>query len=166
MGKQKSSIKLFFIGFVAAACFFAGCGGEGGGSASTSETPLTTSSHSRAEFVKLANGICETGADALLTEIGSYVKRHQGEGKGQDELLAQGVQAVFLPKMQAHIEEIRTLGAPSGDQQKVEALLASLQEAVDAADAGEVSSQAQLTKDFKRSAALAREYGLHACAYG
>jgi hypothetical protein len=164
-------IKNLFLWFslgltvVAAAGALAGCGGGGD---SASGTTLTTSSHSKAEYVKLANAICKKGREATLGKIGAFMEARNGgkESKAQDgNLFAKALQTIFLPAIQTQVEEIRSLGAPEGDEQQVEALLTALQEASDAHRQGTVKSQNVFEKDFKRSGELASKYGLDECSY-
>lgn len=135
-----------------------GCGGGGGDSTSgTTGTTVTTSSRSRTEFVKLANGICKRARVHLIYELGEYLKRHEGEGK-KKLTVPDAFRVVAIPKFPGQIEEIRSLGAPKGDEQQVEAFLAAMQKTVDA--------PSKLTfKELRREGQLARTYGLVDCAY-
>jgi hypothetical protein len=168
---KKTLIRGLFFGVlaVAAAGTLMGCGGgsdNGGGGAK--DTTVSTSSHSKAEFIKLANTICKKGKETTVGKLGPYLKSHGGETKvtpKSERIFAEALQVVFLPAVQTQIEEIRALGAPAGDEQKIEAFLSALQEATDAHREGAVRSQEVFTKDFKRSARLAQEYGLEYCAY-
>jgi hypothetical protein len=143
-----------------------GSGGQKGGSSGKSATP--SGGLSKAEFVKQANAICEKRKKQSLKKMAAYVKQHKG-GSGQPNpaLLVKAVKAVFIPGVETQIEEIRALGAPPGDEAKVEAFLASLEDGVDAvSEASGGSAVTGFGKSFKRSAKLAREYGLAGCAYG
>ncbi len=141
----------------------AGCGG---GSSSSS----TGGEISDAGFVKQANAICEEGKKQSLEEMSAYVKKHKGEGggSGQQTLgkLREAIQAVIVPAIQTQAEEIRALKAPEGDEAKVDAFLAALEEGVETAEEASGSSTAPFAQSFKRSAELAHEYGLDGCAYG
>lgn len=142
-----------------------GSSGRGGGSSGKSATP--SGGLSKAEFVKRANAICEKGKKQSLAKMAAYVKNEKG-GSGQPSpaLLVKAVKAVFIPGVETQIEEIRALGAPPGDEETVEAFLASLEEGVAAGEASGGSAAAAFGQSFKRSAKLAREYGLDGCAYG
>jgi hypothetical protein len=135
-----------------------GCGGGGSDStASTTNTTVTTSSRSRAEFVKLANGICKRARVHLIYEMGEYIKTHEGEGK-KTPTLPDAFRVVAIPKFPGQIEEIRSLGAPKGDEQQVEAFLAAMQQTVNAPP--------KLTfKKLRLEGALAQKYGLTDCVY-
>lgn len=140
---------------------------SGSGGKTSGETSTPSGGLSKAEFVKQANAICEQGKKQSLAKMAAYVKKQKG-GSGQPNpaLLVKAVKAVFLPGVETQIDEIRALGAPPGDEAKVEAFLAALEEGVNAADEGSGSPNAAFGQSFKRSAKLAREYGLDGCAYG
>lgn len=143
-----------------------GKSGSDSGKSGKSATP--SGGLSKAEFVNQANAICEKGKKQSLKEMAAYVKQHKG-GSGQPgpALIVKAVKAVFIPGVETQIEEIRALGAPPGEEAKVDAFLAALEEGVEAAgEASGGSAGAAFGQGFKRSAKLAREYGLNGCAYG
>jgi hypothetical protein len=147
-----------------------GGGGESTGTASAGgnkETTAHSSSLSKAEFVKQANAICTREKTKGLEAMGAYAKQHRGAATGQAkiELIGEAIQKVFLPSVQSQVNQIRALGAPAGDEQEVEALLDSLEEAVEKASQGTASS-ARFGQAFASSGKLAREYGLSDCVYG
>ena len=150
-----------------------GGSGKSGGSSGTSGSPsgkgaTPSGGLSKTEFVKRANAICEKGKKQSLGKMQAYVKREAGGSKqASPALLVKAIKAVFIPGLETQIEEIRALGAPPGDEETVEAFLASLEEGVDAVnEASGGSAGAAFGQSFKRSGKLAREYGLNACAYG
>jgi hypothetical protein len=129
------------------------------------ETPEAPSSPAKAAFVKRANTICTKGYVKGLKKVNAYVKAHTKSGQPKPEQFIKAYQAALLPAVQSQIDEIRALGAPPGDEQQVEAFLAAMEEAVDTAGQGRVSSLPRFEASFERSAKLARGYGLSACAY-
>jgi hypothetical protein len=155
---KRSLITTIYLGAIAIAAIgvLVGCGGAGDNG--SSDTTITTSSHTKAEFIKLADGICKRERERVIAEFAAYVQQHEGKGKAKPEVINDAFATVVLPEIKHQIEEIRSLGAPKGDEQQVEELLSSLQEAVDAGNRF-------VAGDFKRSARLARAYGLESCAY-
>jgi hypothetical protein len=144
-------------------------GGASGESGSSGGKAAPGGEISDAGFVKRANTICEEGKKQSLEEMSAYVKKHKGEGgSGQQAIgkLRQAIQAVIVPAIQTQAEEIRALKAPKADEAKVDAFLAALEEGVETAEQASGSSTAPFAQSFKRSAELAREYGLDGCAYG
>jgi hypothetical protein len=140
----------------------ASCGGDSSdasgdeGSASTDVT-VTTSSYSKAEYIKLANKICDRERARIVSEIGDYLSEHEGE-KTYEQLAEDAAEAVAVPVIAGKIEELEALGAPPGDEKKIEAFLVAMWEAVDTSDGFKGN-------DFKRSADMARTYGIDECAY-
>jgi hypothetical protein len=184
VGRHSITGLCLLAGVIAAVVAVAGCGGgssssagettsaageASGKSASSSGKAAPGGEISDAGFVKRANTICEEGKKQSLEEMSAYVKKHRGEGgSGQQAIgkLRQAIQAVIVPAIQAQAEEIRALKAPKADEAKVDAFLAALEEGVETAEQASGSSTAPFTQSFKRSAELAREYGLDGCAYG
>jgi hypothetical protein len=151
-------ISLAVVALLASAALAACGGGDDNAGASGSDQTVTTSSHSKAEFVKLANRICDRDRTQLATKLGVYLQQHENEGKSERELAGDAMAAVLLPVLAVQVEEIRALGAPSGDEKTVEELLAALQAAVDKGNALD-------PEDLRPSAKLARAYGVSSCAY-
>jgi hypothetical protein len=149
-----------------------GTAGTGGGAEAKSgngSAAEAASSLSKSEFVEKADAICNRDKRQGLAEMSTYVKEKGAESaspQAKIALLREALQAVFLPKVQDQIDEIRALGAPQGDEQEVEAFLAALQEGLDAASKAATPTNALFGQSFKRSGELARAYGLTACAYG
>jgi hypothetical protein len=162
VGKSLIRSTLLVIAPLAVAGALAGCGGGGEAAAGTT---VTTSSHSKAEFIKLASAICDRDRASLSPELERYMQQHGGAAKTKSEALAEAIQAIFIPKAEAQVDEIRAIGAPRGDEQQVERFLVATEEAVAAAREARSPTESQLGEYFKRSAALASEYGLDHCAY-
>jgi hypothetical protein len=155
----KTRVVAVVVTVLLATVLLAACGGDGNeGSTATSQPTIATSSRSKAEFLKLANGICNRERTRLVTEVGEFLREHKGNGKKQNELIAEAMATILLPQLETQIAEIRALGVPRGDQKQVEAILAAFQGAVDAKDHFELA-------DLRPSAKLARAYGLQSCAY-
>jgi hypothetical protein len=148
-----------------------GGSGSSGGASGKSESQGGKSAPggeiSDAGFVKRANEICEEGKKGSLKKISAYMKKHRsGSNEPNLEALKEAVQKVVLPGIETQAEEIRALKAPKADEAKVDAFLAALEEGVETAEEASGSSTAPFGQSFKRSAGLAREYGLDGCAYG
>jgi hypothetical protein len=159
------SLLIKSLGSIAVAIAVALLVGCGGGSSSGATTTVTTSSHTKAEYIKLANALCKRGKEALLGEISAYMKTHNGPNTDAKKVFVAAVQADLLPAVQKQAEELRKLGAPQGDEKRIEALLAALESAATAHRTGPVPPEEVFIKDFERSAKLASEYGLENCSY-
>lgn len=144
-----------------------GGGGESAGKSAPAGKSTPGGEISDSEFVKRANAICEEGKKQSLEKMSAYVKKHGGGSGGQKlAQLKEAILAVVVPAIRTQAEEIRALGVSGGDEAKVDAFTAALEEGVEAAEQAKGSSTAPFGQSFKHSAELAHEYGLSGCAYG
>ncbi|MFL5834491.1 MAG: hypothetical protein ACJ76B_11015 [Solirubrobacterales bacterium] len=135
-----------------------GCGGgDDDGTAAADE--VTTSTLSKAEFVKKANSICVKKSQDLLEEMREFADEPAGASAQE------AIQQLWPPALRDEAEEIRSLGAPEGGEAKVEAYLASLEKVT-----GEI--EAKMPKDiFKLQEILmgvnsaAAAYDLESCEF-
>ena len=146
----------------------AGCGGSGGsggdgGNGSTgastttgpSKVDVTTSSLSKAAFLKQANAICTRGVERVQKAFSS---------EASEAAQAEAV-AAFTAMVGEAVGEIQQLGAPKGDEAAVQATLTALQKAVDTSEEESASTLERLAALFRKSDALAGSYGLNACVF-
>jgi hypothetical protein len=136
----------------------AGCGGSANGE-EAGAAPMT-----KAEFIKKADAICEETDKAQEAAQRTFEKKFP-EADSSPRWEEKFVQVVGLPPIQSAAEEIGDLPVPSGDEEKVGAIVDGLEEAVDEARAEPGSmlgkgSVGPFTDVFK----LAQDYGFKACA--
>ena len=142
-----------------------GCGDDSDSDAA--DGSIETSSLSKAQFVKRANAICVKGNKKVVARLGAYLGKNASKKQGEEELNADAAKAVIVPEIESQIEEIRALGAPSGDEEQIEAFLVAQQEALDSlSSAKRVSFTEELNKTFEEAGDLAVEYGISNCNYG
>jgi hypothetical protein len=140
-----------------------GCGGSDDDSTATSASgadasvTVETASISKAEWAKQAGKICTEGLAPALGQVQKAI----ATGKGVEK-----VEAAVLPVVEGWIDELAALGAPKGEEAKVEAFLTALQGDLEEAQAKPSSSMEQLAKTFKESGDAARENGIETCALG
>src|SRR5436305_10650421 len=138
----------------------AGCGG---GSDSSSES----SSMTKAQFIKQADAICAKGNEENETEFEEFAKE-KGLSEKKEPTKAQQEEAIseiVAPGVRKQIEKIDALGAPEGDEGKVEAMVAAVEEGVDEIE----ENPASLTEGknpLAKGSKLAKEYGLKTCGEG
>jgi hypothetical protein len=116
---------------IAAFALVAGCGGGSTARSSESTPPVTTSSLSKAEYVKAADAGCVKKKKGLLESASDYLGKRVSEGVERRVALADLGRAVMLPSVEAEVAVIRKLGAPAGDEGEIEAILAAEQQAID-----------------------------------
>jgi hypothetical protein len=144
------------VGVFAIGALVAGCGG---GDSTGSGTALT-----KAEFISQGDAICEKGNEEI--ESGSEEFAEENEIDTQNPTTAQQeelVSDVIVPNLNKQAEEIDALGAPSGEEAEVEAIV----EAVETG-AGEIEDEpGQLvegnTTSFDKANKLASEFGFKVC---
>ena len=129
----------------------------GCGSSNSSSSTASTAALSKPAFLAKANAICKQGSQkqqAAQSALGKEPSQAQ---------VTTYVSNSFAPNVQAQIDGVRALGAPSGDQATVTNMLDIAQ-----ADLDKVKSNPALltgnTDQFANFAKLAHPYGLTACA--
>jgi hypothetical protein len=140
----------------AAAVLVTGCGGGG----DSTEPTLTTSSLTRAQYIKQGNEVCKEGLQGFKEAVALLAKK-PAESKAEKEefIVNKG-----LPPYQQMVEQLRDLGAPAQDKAKVQAILDSYDMELKAieADPGKAFSGEPSFAEAKKQAV---SYGLVACNF-
>jgi hypothetical protein len=130
--------------------FAAGCG------SSSNSSSTSTASLSKPEFLAKANAICKAGNQkqgAAQSALGNNPSAAQ---------ITNYANSTAIPSIQAQIDGVRALGAPSGDEATVMNMLDMAQ-----ADLNKVKADPTLlagnTDPFADFAKVAHPYGLTAC---
>jgi hypothetical protein len=139
------------MGLLALACvaLAAGCG------SSDSEETLT-----KAEFVKQAGAICEKSQEERGKAVAAVAENANPKGnvqKQQEQVIRKA-----LPTYEEAARQIEELGAPEGQEEKVEALVEAMDEAAERAMA---DPHTAMTSNifFREADKLAEEYKLSGC---
>ena len=130
------------------ALLVAGCGGS-------SEEALTKS-----EFVKQGNAICAVAAKEREKAI-FEVANNANPSRSQQEVREEAVEA-GIPVYEEATEQIADLGAPKGDEAKVEAVVEAMEEAAAKVNANPQSAFSG-DRTFGKANKAAESYGLDAC---
>jgi hypothetical protein len=154
-------------GFTAAAVLAAlgvlvGCGGSGGAPTGS------TSSLTKAQFLKRANAICARGGDEFGRGDVAFWKRHGGSRTNPSQALTNELQlTVLLPIRKEELRQIRALGTPQGDEKYVEKMLAAWEEGIQTGEE-EPSRLDSAGPDyaFYRTYSMGIDYGLAKCWLG
>jgi hypothetical protein len=135
-----------------------GDGQDGGGS---------TASSSKEEFIKQAGAACSQESKNLLVDMTDYFESRQSRGLPEKALIAKAIKATLAPVVEAEIAAIRELGAPTGDEARVEAMLtaqeAGLERLTALKQASDLGDAEVLFEDATR---MLEAYGLKACTAG
>lgn len=134
-----------------------GCGGD---SASSSDQELT-----KAQFVRKANTICTQKGAQIKVEGGRIIRA--GNAHGAD-VQARIMDQIIVPNLQAEIRELDALEGPAADRQRIDGIVAAIQQSVDrlrSAPPIDASSSFKETHPYRPGEELAAEYGLTACGH-
>lgn len=154
----RGSIALI-VAAVAAALLIAGCGGGSGSD--------STSSISKEEFIAKADAICKKGNERMEDDLYRFLRKSRVNGtlrKPSVEDNEKFIITVLTPNLRREIKEVKALGAPAGDEDRVDAIVAALEEGLETAE-DKPETVAAGTSDivFGIASRLAGEYGLETC---
>jgi hypothetical protein len=140
---------------VALAALVAGCGGGGD---TTDETVTLT----KAEFIEQGDAICKEANEENEAEAEEFAEENGFTlEKASKDQLEEAVAEVLVPSLNQQMEELDNLGAPKGDEDQVEEIIVSVEDAADEIedDPGLVFEETTLDKSNK----LAKAYGFKVC---
>jgi len=163
---------MMLAGVMAMAVVAAGCGSSssdstsassGDTAASTGDTTVTTSALSKAELIKQGDAICTKGNKSIETEANEFAEENNVNTKKPTQAQKEEViTEVVAPGVRKQGEEIAELGAPSGDEPEVEAIVAAVEGGAD-----ELEEDPKLLIEGKNPLAkgskLAASYGFKVC---
>ena len=130
-----------------------GCGGD----------EEATASITRSEFLQQGNAICRRGElerGKLLTGAEKLVKPGEELGKAGKEKLILTAAVNPYRKM---TKELKELGAPEGEEEKVEAIIEAMEEAAQKAEDDPLLALESIAP-FAKANKLNQEFGLTNCA--
>ncbi|MGB7588773.1 MAG: hypothetical protein WBM00_08700 [Solirubrobacterales bacterium] len=156
---------------LAAATMVAATAGGCGGGGSTSEPSeggngdaITTSSLSKAQYISRASAACQRQQEKIGLRVIAFEKQHPSGGARTPKIYAEEVKAVWLPMVEGEIRALHELGAPAGDEAKIEAMLAADEASVArAASLKRIKSLEAAAGLFSRAGEMLRAYGLEKC---
>jgi hypothetical protein len=138
----------------------AGCGSSDDSTDSTSSSSLT-----KAEFLKQGNAICAKGEKELNEEFEKFAEEENlSENKQPTKAqLTKATEEVFLPIIKEQVEGIRDLGAPSGEEEQVDEVVTAAEEALEKGEEDPASLANEKEDPFADANKLANDYGLTKC---
>lgn len=125
-----------------------GCGGGGGQIA-------------KAEFLHEGNAICRATIQTL-TEEGRETFS-EAELKGTNAAGVPFVLGTYVPEFRAEVRKLRALGAPSGDEARVGAILKAIEGLIEEAQDEPRRIVHETVNRYEKPQALAKRYGLDEC---
>lgn len=143
-------------GICAVMLVVAGCGGG-------SDSSTSTSSISKAVFIKKTDAVCTQGNKRMEIAFAHFLEENKNvrhPSKSDYEAL---VGKVLVPNVKREIKEIRKFGAPSGDEDRVNGFLEALEEGIEVAERDPKVVVSSSEAVFGIPSRLAKEYGLEVC---
>ena len=141
---------------IALAAIAAGCG------SSSDDSTDATVTLTKVEFIKQGDAICKKNNEQSEKEAEEFAEENGFDLEKPDKgKLEEAISEVLVPSLNQQAEEIGALGAPEGDEEKVEEIVVSLEDAASEIedDPGSVFAGGPLKKPAK----LAGEYGFKVC---
>lgn len=157
MGIRATAV--IIVGLFAAGLVWAGCGGS-----SDSSSEVTASSLSKAQFIKQADAACKKGEEEVQSDFKAFASENENLANPTEDQFSELIETVLVANVEQELEDIRALGAPSGDEEKVEAILAAREEGVEEAEAQPKRAVESSLAGFEKANGLAKAYGLEACS--
>jgi hypothetical protein len=143
------------VGLVLAAC------------GSSNDNSTTTTALSKPAFLKQGNAICKKG-NQQINKVGNqtFTKKKYPNGPPPKSVQVKFATDTVIPSVQSQINGIKALGAPKGDEAKVNAIVTSAQGALDQAKKDPTVLLQNGPGPFKATNKLAKAYGLTVCGSG
>jgi ABC-type glycerol-3-phosphate transport system substrate-binding protein len=148
------------VGLVAA-----GCGSSDDGTGSTGGSETATASITKPELIKQGDAICEKGNQTIEDEADEFAEENgidieNPSTSEQEEVVAD----VIAPSIQVQAEEIGALGAPSGEEDEVGAIVSAVEAAAEEAEENPSALvEGEGAGPFAEANELAKEYGFKVC---
>jgi hypothetical protein len=154
---SRPAFQMLLVLAVALTGVASGCGRGDDGSDSSSADALP-----KAVFIKRADAICEKADKVQEAGLQRALAKAEGSlAKAEEDKL---VSSVGLPPIQTEAEELAELGAPSGDEEKVEAIVEGIEAAIEKAGENPHSVTGKAGNPFNQVDELARAYGFKVCS--
>jgi|GEM_PF-3179629 len=140
----------------------AGAGGGGGGEppAEGTGSNLKPTSESKREFVKKATAVCKKQQKAMQAQARKFIKNASRTFVKVNQ--RRFVERVLAPGLEAEASALRELGAPQGEEEQVEAVIAAVGLMAEKARR-DPPSYFENAAVFKEAAKVPAAYGLNAC---
>jgi hypothetical protein len=146
---------VFVVVAMIVALAVAGCG---------SDSSSSSGSISKEKFVASADAICKRGTERLQKAIFAALKNPRNLAKVSKAEQVKIVTTAMVPNVSREAKELRALGVPDGDEEKVDAMITALEEGVETAERDPEAVIKSSDAVFGISSRIAAEYGLKACS--
>jgi hypothetical protein len=154
-------LTLLLAGVMALGVIAAGCGSSDDGTDTTDVTVTIT----KDQLIAQGDRICKQGDQEIEEGFESYAEENDipKNQEPSDEQGVELVETVIVPSIKTQAELIRGIGIPEGDEDEVEAMLDSLDEAVAEAEENPESLFDEKSDPFGDPNQRAEDYGFKVC---
>ena len=158
---MRATLKYLLAAAIAVFVAFAvGCGSSGDDSGSTSSTAVAIS---KPAFIKQGGEICDKADARQAADYKDFLKENgKDESKAREEEV---VREVGLPAIELEVEELREIGAPSGDEEEVSAILDEVEAAIRQSEKEPLNVYDAGKNPFTAPEGKAAKYGLKQCGF-
>jgi hypothetical protein len=153
-------------GLLALGLLVAGCGSsDDSTTGSTDGGETSTASITKPELIKQGDAICTAGNEAIEEEADEFAEENGIDTENptteqQEEVVAE----VIAPAVAAQAEEIDALGAPSGDEEEIAAIVSGVEKAAEEVeDDPSLIVEEEGAGPFTEANELATDYGFKVC---
>ncbi len=146
------------LGLVLATAVLAGCGG--GDETTTTFPPGVARPIDKVEFLREAERICESTNARVQAAADDLIG---GRSEPPPAEVRRIVTGIVIPALETEVDAISSLGAPAGDEQKVDAIIAAVEAGIDELSADPLSALDGPPAGLRRAGRLAADYGSAAC---
>jgi hypothetical protein len=122
------------------------------------------SSLSKADFVKQADEICDRAETKKNKDLEAAFQKLGKEGKSGKKAEEELVTGTALPPISEMTEELKDLGAPSGEEDQADAMIEAFEEEVEKVEGDPTSVISGEGGEFDKANQLAKKMGLKACS--
>ncbi len=134
-----------------------GCGG--GDETTSTYPPGVARPIDKVEFLREADRICES-TNARVEAAADDLVGGREPPPGEVRRIVIGI---VIPALQAEVDAISSLGAPEGDERKVEAIIAAVERGIDELEADPLSALDGPPPSLREAGRLAAAYGSRVC---
>ena len=152
---SKGALKIAFIALAALAVLVvAGCGGG------DDETTALTKS----QFLAKGNALCKEKEQERLNEVNKVVASLKQGESFSDAKQTRMVETIIIPNYEEITSGIEALGAPEGDEAKIDALIAAMKKTTKVLKEDPEEAIFSVLM-FEEPNKLAKAYGLNSCVF-
>jgi hypothetical protein len=135
-----------------------GCGG--GDESTTSYPPGVSEPIAKVEFLREANRICESTNARVEAAGDDLVGGRNDPPPGEVRRI---VLRIVIPALETEVEAISAIGAPTGDEGKIDRILEATQQGIDELRADPLSALEGPPPGLRTAGRLAAAYGSDSC---